>query len=61
MARRNRVVFLLVMPIAAFLWFVGWGLSFVGSKKSSKKIQTKLAVSNNLEVFVATLEKKYAA
>jgi len=32
----------------------------VGSKKGSKKIQTKLAVSNNLEIFVATLEKKYA-
>jgi hypothetical protein len=60
MARRNRVVFLLVMPIAAFLWFVGWGLYFAGSKKGSKKIQTKLAISNNLEMFVATLEKKYA-
>ena len=60
MARRNRIVFLLVIPIAAFLWFIGWGLSFVGSKKGSKKIQTKLAVSNNLEIFLVNLEKKYA-
>ncbi len=60
MARRNRVVFLLVMPVAAFLWFFGWSLSFVGSKKGSRRAQSKLAVPSELVMFVPTLEKKHA-
>jgi hypothetical protein len=60
MVRRNRVVFLLIMPAAAFLWFFGWSLSFVGSKKGLRRTKTKLAVPSELVMFVPTLEKKHA-
>jgi hypothetical protein len=60
MARRNKVVFLLVMPAAAFLWFFGWSLSFVGSKKGLKRSRNKLVVPNELLMVVPTLEKKQA-
>jgi hypothetical protein len=47
------------MPIAAFLWFVGWGFSFVGFRKSLKKIPAKLTVPNELVMFVPAAEKNY--
>jgi len=59
MARRNRVAFLLAIPLAAFLWSIGWSLSFGGTKKGSKRTQTKLAVPNELVMFVPTPENKY--
>jgi hypothetical protein len=48
------------MPIAAFLWFIGWGISFLGSRKGSNKIPAKLTVPNELVMFVSTPEKNYA-
>ncbi len=48
------------MPIAVFLWFIGWSLSFGGSKKDSTKSQTKLAIPNELFMYVVSPEKKYA-
>ena len=60
MTRRNRILFLLVMPAAAFLWFFGWSLSFVGSKKNSRITQNKLAVPNELLIVMPTLERKQA-
>jgi hypothetical protein len=32
MRKRNRVSLFLVLPIAVFIWFVGWSLSWIGSK-----------------------------
>jgi hypothetical protein len=59
MPRHKKIAFLLIMPIAAFLWFVGWGFSFVGYRKSLKKIPAKLTVPNELVMFVPTAEKNY--
>jgi hypothetical protein len=45
------------MPAAAFLWFFGWSLSFMGIKKNSRRAQTELAVPIKLVMFMPTLEK----
>ncbi len=60
MPKQKIVAFLLLMPIAAFLWFIGWGISFLGSRKGSNKIPAKLTVPNELVMFVSTPEKNYA-
>jgi hypothetical protein len=43
MPRRNKAVSFLLIPIAVFLCFIGWGLSFVGSKKESIRRRSKLS------------------
>jgi hypothetical protein len=47
------------MPIAAFLWFIGWGLYFVGFKRAPSKPKPKLSVQNELFMFVPTQEQHY--
>jgi len=49
------------MPIAALLWFIGWALSCTGSKRETSSPKPKLQVNNELSVFVASPELKYAA
>ena len=39
MPRRNRVAVLLMLPIAVFLWFVGWSLYWAGLRK--KRVHAK--------------------
>jgi len=39
MARHTRVRAFLAMPIAVFLWMIGWTLSFFGSKKKPVKTE----------------------
>jgi hypothetical protein len=60
MRRRNRAVSFLLMPIAVFLWCIGWGLYWVGSKRESARPKPKLSVQKELVVFVPTPEEKYA-
>jgi hypothetical protein len=60
MLRRGRIVSFLVTPIAAFLWIVGWGLFFVGSRREFAKPKPKMSVQRELVMFVPTPEEKYA-
>jgi len=41
MRRRNRLAVLLMLPIAVFLWFVGWSLYWSGLRK--KRVHAKPA------------------
>jgi hypothetical protein len=60
MPKRNRLASFLLMPIAVFIWFVGWILCCVGSKHEATISKPKLSVQKGPEVFVPTLEQKYA-
>jgi hypothetical protein len=60
MPRRNKAATLLLMPLAAFVWCIGWGLSWVGSKKQEAKLKPKLAVHKELVMFVSAPEQQYA-
>ena len=33
MPKRNKLVVLLLLPVAVFLWSIGWSLSRLGTKK----------------------------
>ena len=59
MPRRNRVVSFLLMPIAVFLWCIGWSLYWIGVKKETTKPKPnpKLSVQKELVVFVPAPEQ----
>jgi hypothetical protein len=48
------------MPVAVFLWCIGWGLYCVGSKRDSTKPKPKLSVEKELTMFVPIPEQNYA-
>jgi hypothetical protein len=50
------------MPIAVFLWCIGWSLYWIGSKRETTKPKPKpkLSVQKELIIFVPTPEQKYA-
>jgi len=54
MPRRNKAATLLLMLVVAFVWCIGWVLSWVGSKKEAAKLKPKLAVHKKLILFVPT-------
>jgi hypothetical protein len=59
MRKRNRVALLLVLPIAVFIWFVGWSLSWIGSKgKAAAPPSTKPLDGVTFTVLMP--EQKYA-
>jgi flagellar basal body-associated protein FliL len=35
--KRNRAIMVLLLPVMAILWLIGWGLYWVGSKKQPAK------------------------
>jgi hypothetical protein len=58
MRKRSRVALLLVLPIAVFIWFIGWSLYWIDSKRKVATPSTK--PSNGLTISVLTPEQKYA-
>jgi hypothetical protein len=58
MRKRNRAVLLLILPIAVFLWFVGWSLYWIGSRRKAPKLST--IPLNGLIFTVPIPEQKYA-
>jgi hypothetical protein len=48
------------MPIAVFLWWIGWSLAWAGSKRKTAIPKPKLSVQKELIIFVPTPEQKYA-
>ena len=58
MRKRSRVALLLVLPIAVFIWFIGWSLYWAGSKRKTATPSKKPL--NDLTFAVLTPEQKYA-
>jgi hypothetical protein len=50
----------LLMPIAVFLWCIGWSLYWIGSKRETTKPKPILSVQKELIIFVPTPEQKNA-
>ena len=60
MPKRNKVSALLAMPVAVFLWCVGWGLYWIGARK--KKVKPALAKQKeNVTLAVLLPEEKIKA
>jgi hypothetical protein len=38
---RNRVIRLLILPIAIFLWIIGWAMLWAGARKEQETQQTQ--------------------
>ena len=60
MPERNRTASILLLPIAVLIWFMGWGLYWVGWKKEQTRNKPRSAVQRELVMFVPTLEQQYA-
>jgi hypothetical protein len=58
MPKRNKVALLFVLPIAVFIWFIGWSLYWVGSKGKTAAPSAKPL--NGLTFSVLMPEQKYA-
>jgi hypothetical protein len=58
MPKRNKVALLFVLPIAVFIWFIGWSLYWVGSKGKTATPSAKPL--NGLTFSVLMPEQKYA-
>jgi hypothetical protein len=58
MPKRNKVALLFVLPIAVFIWFIGWSLYSIGSKRKIATPSTKPL--NGLTFAVLMPEQKYA-
>lgn len=60
MPTRRIVVSFLLLPIAVFLWCIGWSLYWAGSKSESTRAKLKLPVQKELNFYVLTPEQEYA-
>ena len=40
--RRNRIVVLLLAPILAVLWIIGWSLYWIGTQKQPKRPRVQI-------------------
>jgi hypothetical protein len=57
MPKRNRIAALLMVPIAVFLWCIGWGLYYTGWKKEKTRPKA-ISEANNLTFAVLLPEKQ---
>jgi len=57
MPGRNRAILLLLMPVAVFLWCVGWGIYWFGSKRNGS-VPRKLLGEKDLTFVVPVPEQK---
>jgi len=58
MRKRNRAALLLVFPLAAIIWFVGWSLYWVGTRGKSAPPSAKPL--DGITFTVLMPEQKYA-
>ena len=59
MRRRNRFITFLALPLAVFLWVIGWSLSWIGSRE--RKVEPrKKPTRKELSFVVLTPEQKFA-
>ena len=59
MRRRHKLTTLLTMPLAVFLWVVGWSLFWIGSRKKRVEPRRKPA-RDELRFAVLVPEQEYA-
>ena len=59
MARRNRALSIMAMPIAILLFFIGWSLYWTGFKKEPRRNKVKLPGQKELAFIVPTLEQQH--
>jgi hypothetical protein len=55
MIKRNKSAIILMMPLVAFVWLIGWVFSFLGSEKPKHGIE-KARHSNSSGFLVASKE-----
>ena len=60
MPRRIRTISLIVSPIAALLWIIGWSLYWIGSKKEQHKEKAQLPPRTELTFIIPTPEMQHA-
>ncbi len=58
MRKRNKLALLLILPVAVFIWLVGWSLYWSGSR--GKATETNKATNTGLTFTVLMPEQKYA-
>jgi len=58
MRKRNRAALLFVLPIAVFIWFIGWSLYWVGSKRQA--VAPSMKPLDGVTFTVIVPEQKYA-
>ena len=51
--RRNRLVAALTLPAVVLVWFVGWGLYWIGSRTSAKPKQRTKKPRENVSLIPA--------
>ncbi len=59
MQRRNLGAVLLMLPLAVFLWFIGWSFFWIGSRRTVIKPK-RLSDSNELVFMVLMPQEKQA-
>jgi hypothetical protein len=59
MHKRNRVALFLMLPIVIFIWFVGWSLYWIGSRREVGKPRKNID-QKELTFTVLMPEEKYA-
>ena len=60
MPRRKRARSIMAMPIAILLFFIGWSLYWIGSKKEPRRHKVKLPSQKELDFIVPTPEQQHA-
>jgi hypothetical protein len=60
MARRNRALSVIILPAAVVVWFIGWGLFWIGSKKELFKRKAESLVQKEFAFIVPMAEKQQA-
>jgi hypothetical protein len=55
MPRRNKVAVILIMPIAIFIWLIGWIMAYFGSKQGT--FESRVLKQADLTFAVLPLEQ----
>jgi hypothetical protein len=52
MRRQNRAAYFILIPIAVFLWSIGWSICWIGTKTKKAQQKPKLAFRKNQQSFL---------
>ena len=57
--RKRKARIFLLMPLAVFLWYIGWSLCWIGSQGKTTKPKLKMSIQKELIIYVPTPEQEY--
>jgi hypothetical protein len=57
MPKRNKAIAIIMMPLAIFLWVIGWSLFQAGSKKEPRRQQVEPPIKKELTFIVQIPEQ----